>query len=156
VLDHVERGRVLEQPARKDLPPPGLLLCCRTLVDEHLDEGANFLGLLPGQGPLAARELDDDIADLPALAGLHDEVLCQVVALVEQAERRHAVLVRRADAFSGREGIRGASRLTAQPGIAFLRRLFTAAAASGEQQDKAKGCGRSHPPRGQASGDQAS
>ena len=66
-------------------------------LDEYLDERAFLVGVFPRRGALAAGEADDDVADAPGLAGLHHQILNDVVALVEQAERGDAVFDRRSE-----------------------------------------------------------
>jgi hypothetical protein len=94
VLNHVEAGRLLEQPAREDLAPGQRLICLGALFDKDLHEGPGLLRLLPRQRAFARIELDHDIADPARLARLHHQVLAEIVALVEQAERGDAVLDR--------------------------------------------------------------
>jgi len=72
----------------------------RPLLHIDLNESA-FLGIVfPRRGLLASLELHHDIADAPRFAGLHLQVLADVVALVEQPERRHTILHRRAQRFT--------------------------------------------------------
>jgi hypothetical protein len=97
VLNHVERGRILEQPAREHLAPGQLLLRGCALLHEHLNESAFLDRLLPRSRAFARRYLDDHIADPARFARLHHQVLRQVIALVEQADGRDAILHRRAD-----------------------------------------------------------
>jgi hypothetical protein len=94
VFDHVEAGRVLEQPAGKDLVPGQRLVGILALFDIDLDKGAGFGRVFPRQGAFAAGQLDHHVADPPGFAGLEHQVLLEVVALVEQAQRRDAVLDR--------------------------------------------------------------
>jgi len=63
-------------------------------LHEHLDEGPGGGRLLPWGGALARGQLDHDIADPARLAGLEHDVLGQVVALVQQANRRGTILDR--------------------------------------------------------------
>jgi hypothetical protein len=63
VLDDVERGRVLEQPARKHLAPGERLANRGPLLDEDLGEGTGFRRILPRGSALARGELDDDVVD---------------------------------------------------------------------------------------------
>jgi hypothetical protein len=63
VLDHVQRRRILEPPAGKDLAPGQRLIGLFALFDENLNEGAFLFRPLPGQRALARGELDHDIAD---------------------------------------------------------------------------------------------
>jgi len=105
MLDHVDRGRVLEQPSGEDLAPGQRLIGTFALLDEDLDEGAGFGRAFPRRGALASCQLDRDIADPLGLAGLEDDVLGIVGPLVEQAECGHAVFHRGAVfAFHHRAG----------------------------------------------------
>jgi hypothetical protein len=90
MLDHVERRRIAEQPAREHLAPGQRIARPGAFLDEDLHEGARFLRLFPRQGALAGCQPDDDIAHPPRFAGFQNDVLRQVVALVEQAERGDA------------------------------------------------------------------
>jgi len=161
VLDRVERGRILEQPAREDLVPAELLGGAAAFLDECLNEGALFLGLLPGKRLLASGDLDHEVADPACLARLHHQVLGQVVALVEDAQRDHAVLVGRADLLAlgglGRPCLHPGDRIGNAGILRLGRRLALAAAGQQRQQDenRRKG-GKSLHESSQASGDQAS
>jgi hypothetical protein len=83
VLHDVERGRVLEQPAREDLVPGQLLLRGRPILNEDLDERALLGRAFPRERPLARGKLQDDVAHPARLARLHHHVLADIVALVE-------------------------------------------------------------------------
>jgi hypothetical protein len=83
MLDGVERGSLLVEPARKD---PLELPLRRS--DVELDEGAGQLLRLPGRGRLAGAEPDDGIADSHRLAGPELEITRDSVALVEEADDR--------------------------------------------------------------------
>jgi hypothetical protein len=94
VFDDIERRRILVKPARKDLAPGERLVGILALFDKDLDKGPGLLRTLPRSGTLTSAELDEDIAHALALAALEHNVLRQVVALVEQAQRGDAVLHR--------------------------------------------------------------
>jgi len=96
VFDHVEAGRILEQPAGKDLVPGQRLIDRGALFDEDLHESPGFLLRFPRQRAFAGCELDQHIADPLGLTNLENHILALVVALVEQTQCRHAVLDRRA------------------------------------------------------------
>jgi len=72
------------------------LVDVRAFLDEDLDKGPYFRRLLPRQSPFATGQLDDDVSNPAGLTGLHHQILNRIVALVEQAERGHPVLDRRA------------------------------------------------------------
>lgn len=90
MLDDVERRTRLIEPARED-PAPAVV--GPLYID--LDEGAGILEILPRRSLLAGAQADDDIADTRRFAGLQLDLARHAVALVEQAERRDAVLHRR-------------------------------------------------------------
>ncbi|EQB18631.1 hypothetical protein L284_04080 [Novosphingobium lindaniclasticum LE124] len=167
MLDHVERGRVPEQPAGENLAPAKLLGGTAAFLHEGLNEGALLLGLLPGERLLARGDLDDEIADPARLAGLHHQVLRQVVALVEDAQCDHAVLVRRADLLAlgrlGGPGLHACDRVRDAGVLHFGRGRALAACSQQRHQDKHRResdnpAERSphHRSAPQASGDQAS
>jgi hypothetical protein len=65
-------------------------MCLRpALADVDLHEGAGFLRQFPRRSALAGGQADDHRADLAAFTGLESDVFRDIVALVEQAERRH-------------------------------------------------------------------
>jgi hypothetical protein len=64
------------------------------LADVDLHEGAHFLRQFPRRGALAGGQADDHRTDLARLAGLQCDLFGNIVALVEQADGRHAVLHR--------------------------------------------------------------
>jgi hypothetical protein len=94
VLNHVEAGRILEQPAGKDLAPGQRLIGRGALFNEDLHECAHFGRAFPRQRAFASGQLDQHIADPLGLTDLEDHVLGLVVALVEQAQRGDAVFDR--------------------------------------------------------------
>jgi len=110
VFDRVERGRILEEPAGKHRAPGQRRLGIGVLLDENLNEGSDFRRRFPGQGALAGRDSHHDIAHPARLAGLHHQILRQVVALVEQAKCHDPVLDRRAE-FAFYRRARSARRL---------------------------------------------
>jgi hypothetical protein len=171
VLDHVQRWRVPEEPARKHLAPAELFGRAAAFLDEDLDERAIFLRLFPGERFLASGDLDHKIADTARLARFHHQVLGKVVALVEDTQRDHAVLVGRADLLPlsglGRTGLHPGDRVGNAGVLHFGRRLTLAAAGHKREGQKRNGRkrgesdasserGQLHERRPQASGDQAS
>jgi len=134
VLHDVERGRVLEQPARKDLVPGQLLLRGRPVLNEDLNERALLGRAFPRERPLARGKLQDDVAHPARFARLHHHVLADIVALVEQAKRRHALFQRRAVSAAG-HGRRGLGfRLCDAVGNARLLRFGRRLALAPRQQ----------------------
>jgi hypothetical protein len=109
VLDDVEAWRVLEQPAGEHASPFGSPVRS-AFLHQDLNEGA-FLGDgLPGRGLLARGKPDDDVADPARLTRFHLQLLRDVVALVEQSERRHPLRHRRANRILYRNHRRSALR----------------------------------------------
>jgi hypothetical protein len=96
MFDHVEAGRFLEQPARKDLAPGQRLIGSLALFNENLHKGPGLLRLLPWQRAFAAIKLDHNIADPARFARLHHQILADIVALIEQADSCHPVFHRSA------------------------------------------------------------
>tara|TARA_R110002072_G_scaffold22383_6_gene78084 strand:+ start:1512 stop:1946 length:435 start_codon:yes stop_codon:yes gene_type:complete len=86
VFDHVDAGRVLEQPAREY---PAEIVLRAAFEHQHLDEGTDLLRQFPRRGALAGLKPHDHIADAARFAGRHFQVLRQIVALVEQPYRSH-------------------------------------------------------------------
>jgi len=74
--------------------PRQLFLRRRALFHEQLHERAGFGRVFPWRGALARRQLDDGIADPARFAAVQRDELRDIVALVEEAECRHAVLDR--------------------------------------------------------------
>lgn len=123
-------------------------------LDEQLDESADFGRAFPRQGPLAAGEANDDVADPARFAGLHHEVLALVVALVEQADRGDAVLDRGAElALDRRDADRRRRHGLGHFGGDRLGLLVVAALAAGKRDKRHEDERPAH--RDQASGDQA-
>jgi hypothetical protein len=91
VLDDVQRRTLLVEPSRKRPPP----LLIRT-AHVQLHERAGQLLLLPRRGALARTQPNDRIADAQRLARLHRQIAADAIALVEQADDRHALRHRRA------------------------------------------------------------
>jgi hypothetical protein len=91
MLDDVEAGRVLEQPAGEDPAPFGSRISIGPLKHEDLREGPGLRRVFPRGRAFASRQPEHDVADAARLAGFHLDLARDVVALVEQAERRHPV-----------------------------------------------------------------
>ncbi|MDB5693239.1 MAG: hypothetical protein JWO81_2302 [Alphaproteobacteria bacterium] len=132
MLDDVERRRLLVEPARKD--PVELAL---GIGDVELNEGAGQLLDLPWRGRLAGAQPDDDVADAQRLARLEGQVPLNAVALVEQADHRHALVHRRRPRRFGRDGLRDVDglRLGARLAVALpFRRAL--GAAGGDRRER--------------------
>jgi len=161
VFDHVERRRVLEQPAGEDSAPLRLRAGGSALRHIDLDERAGFRRGFPRRGPLASGEAHDHVAHAARLAGLDLDILGEVVALVEQAERGDALFARGAEA-----GIRHRRRSFRSGEVSgnfgLLRRHRAGLFRTGAKREQQQGCRQQRPgagpgPRhGQASGAQAS
>jgi len=105
VLDDIEARAFKEHPAREHAP----VLRRAPLADVDLHEGAGLLGHFPGRGALAGGDAHNHRPHLARLAGLEAELFGHVVALVEQAEHRDALVHRgRAVIIGGRS--RGGGR----------------------------------------------
>jgi hypothetical protein len=153
VLNDVERGRFLDQPAREHLTPSERLIRTRALFDEHLHERPGLKRLLPRLGSLTTRQLDDDIADPARFAGLHHQILADIVALVEQADCRDPVLERRTELAFDHAGLDRLRRdLFGNLGRGGLRIALAFAPGEREQAQSCEGGGAQHL---QASGVQA-
>lgn len=92
MLHHVAVGPFLEQPAGKVAAP--FIVGGAAHVELH--ESAGFLHIFPGGGGFAGLQPDDRIAHAQRIARFHGEVGGDAVALVEQADPRHALRHRRA------------------------------------------------------------
>jgi len=90
VLDGVERRRFLVEPARKSAVPALV-----RLLHVELDERAGQLFIFPRRRRLARPKPHDHILPSHRLAGVERDVLNDTVALVEDAEHRHALRHRR-------------------------------------------------------------
>jgi len=135
VLDHIQAGRVSEQPAGEYPVPCEIGIGIGALANGDLDEGAGLRPRLPRRGPFARGKANDHVADAACLARLHLQILRDVVALVQQADRRDALRHRGAGRFAVRRGGRrgGRGELLRHLGALRLRR-GSIARASGEQQ----------------------
>jgi len=146
VLDHVEAGRVLEQPAGKHAAPLEPRVGVRPLVDEHLDEGAGFGRLFPRRGAFARRQAQDDVTHALRFARLQLDVAADGVALVEQSEHRDALGHRRADLVAGDRGRGGsAGQLLGNLGL-FRLGLGCAARARRQRKRQQREGGRTREP----------
>jgi len=95
VLQNIERRRILEQPAGKDLAPDNVFLGRGPFIDENLNECAFFNGFFPRRRALTTGQFDNHVADPARFAGFQNQILSQIVAFVEQADGRNAILVGR-------------------------------------------------------------
>jgi hypothetical protein len=153
VLDHVQARRVLEQPTGKHSPPFEVGAGISPLANKHLNEGALFGTDFPRGGFLASRQAHDNVADAARFARLHLEILRNVVALVKQAERRHALVHRRAHRVPVGDNRRCIlDQFFGHLGLDRLGRGRLTVAGSERQQEQ----GNCNPAHDQASGVQAS
>jgi hypothetical protein len=129
VLDDVQGRRFLVEPAGEDPLPAAL-----RGPHAELDEGAGQLLDFPGRGRLAGAKANDGVADPNGLPGFQGQVSRDAVALVEEAEHRHALRHRRGARRDRGHGLRNvdgaglARGLAAGPAI-----LVGAAIATGER-----------------------
>lgn len=139
--------------------PGQLLVGGGTLLDKDLNESAFFLRPLPGERLFASGDLDDEVADALRLARLHDQVLREVIALVENAQRDHAVLVGGSDLLAlGRlrgPGLHSRNRIGNRGILRLGRRLALAAGGERQRQGENRCVSEDplHRPETQASGD---
>lgn len=148
MLDDVALGPVLEQPAGEDAAP-----VLRPVIEhDQLHERTGFLRHFPLGGAFAGTQADDRAADADAFAGLQRDIADKAVALVEEAEHRHALLHRRDPGV----GIvrAGAARLWQGSRFGGRRRRFALALATGEQHrcDESRADERGFRPHHGASG----
>ena len=102
VLDDVERGRFLVEPAREDAPE----LLGRRFAHVELDEGAGQLLHLTGRARLAGAQADDDVAEPDRLARPDGELAHLAVAFVEQPQHGDALGHRRRPGRLAGHGLR--------------------------------------------------
>ncbi len=125
----------------------------------ELHEGAGLGHFLPGRGRLAGAQPHDGIVDAEGLARLHAERAGDAVALVEQADFRHALRHRRArQAGSAAHGIAGDLFGRAGIGIGFGRLARATSRQRGDEggQGETAARRRDAPGPDHASGAQAS
>lgn len=128
-------------------------------LDEDLNEGAFFLRTLPRERLLASGNLDHEVADTLRLTRLHHQVLREIVTLVEDAQRDHAVLVGRTDLLPlgglRRAGLHSRDRIGNRGILRFGCRLTLAAGSECQRQgeNRCVGEGPLHRACSQASGD---
>jgi hypothetical protein len=96
VLDDIAVGPVFEQPARENAPPSVAAM----IEHDQLNKSARFLRRFPLGGAFAGTQANDGPPDPDTLTRFQRDVADQPVALVEQAEKRHA-LFHRSDAGIG-------------------------------------------------------
>jgi len=109
VFDHIQAGRILEQPAGKDPLPLEIRFGIGPFAHGHLDESTRFRRIFPGRSALTTGKMDHHIAGTAGFAGLQLNVLRQIVPLVQQADRRDPFGQRRTDLLAFR-GLRGGCR----------------------------------------------
>jgi len=135
VLDEVQRRRFLVEPAGEDPLPPPL-----RVPDAELDEGAGQLLNLPRRCGLAGAQAHRRIADPNRLAGLEGEVAGDAVALVEEAEHRHALGHRSRAGRDRGDGLRDVDGAGLARGLTVGPRLIRCApVAAGERGEGEQG-----------------
>jgi hypothetical protein len=132
MLDDVERGSLLVEPAREHSLPAAL-----RIADVELDEGPGQRLHLPGRGRLAGAQPDDRVPDPDRLAGLEGDRPRNAVALVEQPDDGHPLRHRSGPRRDGGHGLRDVDgpRLPDRLGVA-RRLLLGAPVAAGERGRK--------------------
>jgi hypothetical protein len=93
VLDYIKARRFLEQPTGENLAPFAFLA---RGTDEDLRKGPGLTREFPRRGLLAGGQPHDDVPPAAGITGLHLEILRKIVALVEHAQHRDAVVHRSA------------------------------------------------------------
>jgi hypothetical protein len=141
VLDDVERGRLLVEPAGKD---PAELAVGAAHVE--LDEGAGQLLDLPGLGGLAGAQPHDHVADPDRLAGAQRQVALQPVALVEQAEHGDALRHRRGAGSELVHRLRHVDRLVLDRRIVLAAGVVRAPGRAGGEREQRRKAGAEHEP----------
>jgi hypothetical protein len=133
VLHDIAVGPFAEQPAGKIAPP----FAVRTAAHIQLHEGAGFLHIFPWRAGFAGLQAHDCIAHAHRFARLHRQVAGQAVALVEQADHRHALRHGRAGQGGG---VTRPDRRPLDPDRAGLvgNRLVAVATGGQGQQGRAK------------------
>jgi hypothetical protein len=129
MLDDVEGGRLLVEPAREDALPAAL-----RVAHVELDERPGQRLDLPGRRGLAGAQPDDRVPDPDGLARLEGERARDSVALVEKPEHRHALGHRSRPGSDGGHGLGDVDgpRLSDRLPVA-LGFLFGAPVAAGER-----------------------
>jgi hypothetical protein len=129
MLDDVERGRFLVEPAREDPAPLPL-----RVAHVELDEGAGEPLNLPGRRRLARPQADDRIADPNRLPRLQRQLARDAVALVEETEHRHPLRHRSGAGGDGGDRLRDVdgSRLAGRLAVRARLVALGAGAAGGE------------------------
>jgi hypothetical protein len=84
MLDDVQRGRFLEQPARENLAPFVV-----GTMDDKLDERPGKLVFFPWFGLVAGFQADNGIPDMNRVAGPHPQIARQAVTFVQYADDRN-------------------------------------------------------------------
>ncbi|EPR18872.1 hypothetical protein M527_11950 [Sphingobium indicum IP26] len=118
-----------EQPAGKIAPP----FIVGGAAHVQLHEGAGFLHIFPGRRGFAGLQPNDGVAHAQRFAGFHRQVGGDAVALVEQADHRHALVHRRARK-GGFIAIADLLPLYADGAALVLRRQVVAAATGQDQR----------------------
>lgn len=83
MLNHVERGRIFEQPAGEDLAPGQLAFGVGAFLDKNLNEGPGFSRAFPRQGSLTAGQANHHVPDPARFARFQNDILGDVIAFVQ-------------------------------------------------------------------------
>jgi hypothetical protein len=140
VFHHVDRWRFLVEPAGEETPPHRIFAHFLARQHGNLHESAGQRRAFPRRGAFTTGETDHHVTDAARFTRLHLDLARDIVALVDQAQRGHAIGQRRADACSGlhRRGRRGGQFLRDFGFLCRRRRCFAAAR---DQRQRAKGRG---------------
>jgi hypothetical protein len=137
MLDDVERGRFLVEPAREDA-----LEAVLRVAHIELDERAGELLHLPGGGGLARTQADDHVAETEGLPRLERDVPRDPVALVEQAEHRHPLGHRRRSGRDRVDGLRHVDSHRLRLALTGLRRRRRRVVTRAKREQAGRGCYR--------------
>ena len=125
MLNDVERGRFLIEPARKNTVPAPV-----GLLNIDLNKGARQFLLFPRSGRFTSAEAHDHVLPTNRLARVKRDILNDAVALVENAQNR------------------GALRHGCDPALAIGRRWYLASACQGSILSRAALAARGEHERG--------
>jgi hypothetical protein len=145
VFDDVEPRRFLVKPARKDPLEAAL-----GVANVELDEGAGQLLDFPRRRCLASAQPDDDVAEPDRLARPHGELARNAVALVEEADHRHALRHRRGAGCKLGHRLRNVDRIGFRFGGVLLILLLRSLRRAGAERQRGQGKTVKRPAHGQS------
>jgi hypothetical protein len=139
MLDHIERGRFLIEPAGED--PLELIL---RVANVHLHEGARQLLDLPGSRGFACAKANDHVVHPDRLPWLQRQVPRNAVALVKEAEHRHPLGHRRGAGRRFSDRLRNVDRLRLRLSVRRRLPLGHSAVARAKKRQSSKEVEASH------------